>query len=67
MKQYLVKNDVGNSITVFAENEEDALEQYWKSLESILGHVESCCSCFDNPKSFPREKYAQPISVQEIS
>lgn len=66
MKQYIVKNDAGNSLTVFAINEQNALEEYWKSLESILGHVEGCCKCFDNPKCFPRDKYAQPISVQEI-
>lgn len=66
LKQYIVRNGVGVSFTVFALNEEEAKEEYWKALESILGHQEGCCSCFDNPKSFPREKFEPPASVQEV-
>ena len=45
---------------------EDAIEQYWKSLESVLGHLEGCCGCFKNPKPFPREKYVRPVKVTKL-
>lgn len=66
MKQYIVTNEVGSSFNVFAKNEHEAKEEYWRALESILGHKEGCCTCVEKPKSFPREKYAKPVSVNEV-
>lgn len=62
---YFVYHEKGCYIQVIADDEEDAIEKYWDSIESIFSHMEGTCNCFSGDKSFPREKYIQPVRVEK--
>jgi hypothetical protein len=64
---FKVYHEKGGYIQVFAKDNDDAIEKYWESMEGILGHIEGSCTCCKNPKVFPREKYLQPISVEDVT
>lgn len=64
-KMYIVHDEKGGRFHVEAESKDDAIEKYWESMESVLGHIEGSCSCYKNPKPFPRSKYKQPVKVEK--
>lgn len=66
-KIFIVYDEKGGKHQLPAKDENDAIEVYWKTLESVLGHQEGCCACFKDPKPFPRHKYLQPIKVKMIN
>ena len=53
-KYYTVTNDRDQKFAVIAENKEKAVEEYYRSLESTIGHSLKICKCFGDPKPIDR-------------
>lgn len=65
-KQFRVFHNRGGSISVFAQDKEDAIEEYYRSLESIIGHHLKICGCFGERKPIDRKLVARPTKIEEI-
>ena len=66
MKSYwIVHHENGGVMYVIAEDEAGAIEAYWESLTSILGHHLGICRCHGDPKTIDRSKFAQPTIVKK--
>lgn len=68
MKNYVVLDEKGGQFHTPAKDENDAIERYWAMVQSIVGHMEKLCTCF-NDEEIPidRSKYKQPVYVSEGS
>ena len=65
IKQYLVHHEKGGFIHVFAENEDKAIDAYFDSIKSMIGHQMKICSCYGD-KPLDRSKVIQPVKVEEV-
>lgn len=66
MKDYKITAEGGQVIYVLAKNKEDAYEEYWKALHSMLAHQDKVCSCFGDEKPLDRSKYSQPVKAELV-
>jgi hypothetical protein len=54
-KSFIVVHERGK-MHVLAKDKEDAIEKYYDSLHSMLGHQMGICGCFGNEKPIDRDK-----------
>lgn len=64
--RFLVINEIGAQINVIAKNKIDAVDQYYNSMKSILGHQMKICGCFGLEKPLDRSKIWKPVRVIEV-
>ena len=62
---YVVHHENGGTMQVYATDEDDAIEQYYHTLESILGHHLKICDCYGK-KPIDRSKVARPLRVEKV-
>lgn len=66
LKQFFVWHEKGGYVHVFARDSEDAVEKYYESIESVIGHYMKICACFGEPKHLDRSKVIKPTRVEEV-
>ena len=59
--------DNGSVHTLLAENADDAVEEYYKSVASMIGHHLKICGCFGPKKLIDRSKLSAPNKIEELS
>ena len=62
---YKVWHEKG-SMMVYAENEEEAIEAYYESVEGMIGHHLKICGCFGEKKPLDRSKVNKIIKIEEV-
>ena len=64
---FKVIHERGGSIMVYARDQEDAREEYYHAIESIVGHTFKLCTCFnDEAKPIDRTKVLRITGVEEV-
>jgi hypothetical protein len=64
MTQYIVTHERG-IMGVIADSEEEAREQYYNSIEGMVGHYLKICGCFGPKSPIDRTKVSQIVSIEE--
>jgi len=64
LRHFKVFHEKGGFFLVLAKNETDAIEQYYHSLESIIGHQLKICGCFGERKPIDRNEVLRPVKVE---
>ena len=67
MKQFDVWFEGGGLHRVFANDDKEAVEAYFDSVQSIVGHQMGFCDCYGNRDQFDRSRVKQPIRVVEVA
>jgi hypothetical protein len=65
LKQFIVWHEKGGYIHVFARDKEDAIDQFYEAIRSMICHTLKICSCFGEEKPLDRSKVIRPIRVEE--
>ena len=63
MTQYIIHHEKG-VMAVLANSEKEAEEQYYESLEGMIGHYLKICGCFGPKSPIDRTKVSQIISIE---
>ena len=63
---YLVSHENG-SMHVFADSEEEAVDAFYESIESVIGHHLKICGCFGPKKPLDRSKIVRIIKIEKVN
>ena len=66
-KPYKVWHEKGGYIVVQAKSMADAPEEYYKALESMLGHYLKTCGCFGERQPIDRDKVFRIERIEPLS
>jgi acetyl-CoA carboxylase carboxyltransferase component len=65
LRAFIVWHEKGGFVHVLASDEEDAIEQFYEAISSMIGHTLKICGCFGEEKPLDRSKVIRPIKVEE--
>jgi hypothetical protein len=65
-RYFKVWKENGGFIFLPAKNEDDAVEEYYDAIRSMIGHAWKICTCYGEPKPLDRSKVVRPIRVEEV-
>ena len=63
---YAVYHENNGCMNVIANSEEEAREQFYRSIESCIGHHLKICGCYGEKKPMDRSKIVQITKVEMV-
>lgn len=63
-KLFIVHHENGGRIQVYAKDKEDAVEAFYESLKSMIGHALGACDCYKEPKPLDRSKLVRITKIE---
>jgi len=64
-KDFFVYHERGGYIHVIAKDKEDAVEEFYNALHSIMGHQLKICDCYGESKPIDRDKVVRITKIVE--